>query len=81
MPTTVADLLKSPTAKKRGINNTPDNELHQKRLEWLCVNVDSVLIVIQRVWPNAKLTSGYRCAALNKAVGGSATSDHPRALA
>jgi zinc D-Ala-D-Ala carboxypeptidase len=68
-------------ALRLGIDNQPATVLHRQRLTWLCVRADEVLLVLRRSWPAVKVSSGYRCPALNKAIGGSQTSDHPKALA
>ena len=81
MKTTIADLCRSATAKRLGIKNEPDSDLHRERLEWLCARADEALTLIRRSWPGAKISSGYRNHAVNRAVGGSNTSDHPKALA
>lgn len=75
MPTyfTLAELLKSDTAKKKGIDNTPSWEVVQHLLEL----VTDFLDPLRAAWGKAiRVSSGYRCDKLNKAVGGSATSVH-----
>lgn len=54
--------------------------------EWVKANVaaltDAVLDPLRAAWGGAiTVTSGYRCAALNKAVGGSTSSHHLRGMA
>ena len=76
----------SSTAKAKGISNIP-TATHKSNLKYLCVSVLEPL----RALLNAKyttyqgkkvksvsirITSGYRSPALNKAVGGSVTSQH-----
>jgi hypothetical protein len=80
MPTTVNDLLYSYTAIAHRIENKPDNVLHMKRLDEMCAIVDAVLLILRRKWPQARLSSGYRNKMVNALVGGSKTSDHPKAL-
>lgn len=70
---TLEELLRSDTAKRRGIDNTPTfevvdhlNELTENILEPLRAAYGRRIFVM----------SGYRSEALNKAVGGSATSAH-----
>ena len=65
-------LIRSATARKLGIDNTPPESalvlfpaFKEKILEPLCEQFGEI-----------DVTSGYRCPALNSAVGGSATSDH-----
>ena len=69
---TVAELCASDTAKKYGINNTPDLTIttHLQQL----INF---LNPLREAWGSAiKVTSGYRCKQLNDMVGGSKTSSH-----
>ena len=69
---TVAEMLKSETAEKNQINNTPSVEVEQ--------NIEKLLEVLDGLREHygkpIKITSGYRCAELNKLVGGSPTSAH-----
>lgn len=70
---TIAELCKSTTADRLGINNKCNLE-HVVNLTAL---VDNVLDPL-RTWYGKPLTvsSGYRCPALNKAVKGSNSSQH-----
>lgn len=80
MPTyfTLAELLKSDTAKKKGIDNTPSWEVVQHLLEL----TENFLDPLRAAWGKAiRASSGYRCEKLNKAVGGSATSVHMKGWA
>lgn len=71
---TLGEFIASDTAKKLGIDNTP-NLLVIYHLEELCKNL---LQPIRDAWGKPiKVTSGYRCYRLNRAVGGSPTSAHP----
>lgn len=75
---TLGEFIASDTAKKKGINNTPTlaDICHMKEL---CINL---LQPIRDAWGKPiKVTSGYRCYKLNKAVGGSPTSVHMRGWA
>lgn len=67
-----AEMLKSETAEKNKIQNTPSDEVEQ--------NIEELLEVLDGLREHygkpIKITSGYRCAALNKLVGGSPTSAH-----
>lgn len=69
---TLAEMLKSETAEKNRIQNTPSVEVEQ--------NIEELLEVLDDLREHygkpIKITSGYRCAALNKLVGGSPTSAH-----
>lgn len=70
---TLAELIKSDTAKKKGIDNTPDFEV----VEHLSELVEKVLDPMRAAYGMPiKVSSGYRCPALNKAVNGAATSVH-----
>lgn len=70
---TISEMTYSSTAKMKGINNTPSPTV-VKNLNAL---IDNVLQPL-RDWYGKPIhvTSGYRCKALNKAVGGVATSNH-----
>lgn len=67
------ELTRSDTAQQRGIKNVPSEE--QKRaLQRL---MDDCLDPIRRLWGKPIIVnSGFRCPELNRAVGGSATSQH-----
>ena len=70
---TFEELFRSETAVALGINNTP-NATVAKRLEDLVVNV---LQPLRDLWgAPIIISSGYRCNALNAAVGGSPSSQH-----
>lgn len=70
---TIDELCRSDTARSRGIDNTPTEEV-RKNLTELVGNVLDPL----REWYGKPIyiNSGYRCPALNKAVGGVASSQH-----
>ena len=70
---TIEELCRSETARSRGIDNTPTEEV-KRNLEALVGNVLDPL----REWYGKPIyvNSGYRCPALNKAVGGVANSQH-----
>lgn len=70
---TLKELTRSVTAKNKGIDNTP-GEAEKNNLIAL---VENVLDPLREAWGQPIIiTSGYRCPALNRAVGGSATSQH-----
>ena len=70
---TIKELCVSATATKLGIKNEP-SKAALTNLESLVLNI---LDPLRAAWGGAiKVTSGYRSAALNKAVGGSTTSAH-----
>ena len=70
---TIAELCKSATADRLGLNN----RCRQEHVENLTALVDNVLDQL-REWYGKPLlvSSGYRCPALNSAVKGSPTSQH-----
>ena len=70
---TLAEVTKSITAKRLGINNTPD--------DWVTENLRQVAINVFQPLRNAfgtpiYVSSGYRSAELNTAIGGSSRSQH-----
>ena len=70
---TLEELVFSVTANNHGINNTPNAEA-KAALKRLAVEV---LQPIRDAWGQPiVVTSGYRCSALNKAVGGVMGSQH-----
>lgn len=75
---TIKELCKSSTATQRGIDNTPNSEI-VSNLEQL---VDIILDPLREKYGKPiRVNSGYRCEALNKAVGGAKTSQHLTGLA
>lgn len=73
-------LLQSTTAKQKGLDNTPPQEM-RARLDWLAARAAEILSIVQRIDPSAALGSGYRAPQVNAAVDGSPTSKHMQALA
>lgn len=70
---TLDELIKSSTAKRLKIDNTPNAEV----LKNLQYGVNMVLDPLRRIIQKPIIiTSGYRCKKLNKAVGGVANSWH-----
>jgi hypothetical protein len=70
---TVEELTASPTAKAKGIPNTPTPE-HLENMKYVC---EKILEPVRTHFGKAvTINSSYRCPALNKAVGGSTTSQH-----
>lgn len=70
---TIKEMTKSSTAKANGIDNTPSDEgvLKLQKL------IEAVLDPLREWYGKPiRVTSGYRCKALNEAVGGSDTSQH-----
>ena len=75
---TIEELIKSSTARRKGIPNLPNGE--QK--ENLIALVDNVLDPLRKLWGKPIIvTSGFRCAKLNRAVGGVAKSQHTKGQA
>ena len=73
----LAQLVHSETAQQRGIDNSPSPEV-LKNLRRLAAGLEEV----QRLLGAAiSISSGYRCEALNEAIGGSRTSQHVQGLA
>lgn len=70
---TLAELTASATARRLKIDNTPTAAVRQN----LTLLVDNVLDPLREAWGAPIIVgSGYRCAALNKAVGGVKNSQH-----
>ena len=70
---TIEELCASDTAKRLGINNQP-NMQQMINLVYLCAYVLEPLRVA--MGEPIKIGSGFRCPALNKAVGGVSNSQH-----
>ena len=75
---TIEELCASDTAKARGISNKPNTE-HIINLVYLAANVLEPLRVAMD--EPIKIGSGFRCPALNKAVGGVGNSQHMKGQA
>jgi hypothetical protein len=69
----LAEVTRSDTAKRKGISNEPTAE-HLENLKTIAVEVFDK--VREYFGVPIFVSSGYRSAALNKAIGGSSTSDH-----
>lgn len=70
---TIAELCKSETADRLGI----DNRCKKEHVVNMTALVDNVLDPLREAYGKPiRVNSGFRCPALNKAVKGSATSDH-----
>lgn len=71
---TYNELIRSDTALKMGIDNIPDSPEIRENLLKLG---ETILDSIRERWHSPiRVTSGYRSKQLNKAVGGSRTSQH-----
>jgi hypothetical protein len=75
---TIEELCASSTAKAKGINNTPNTQ-QMINLVYLCAYVLEPLRVA--MGQPIKIGSGFRCQALNKAVGGVFNSQHTKGQA
>lgn len=71
---TLREMCQSGTALRKNISNVPD-ERTVERLRSLCQNV---LEPLRKRFGVIRITSGYRCEMLNKAVGGVPNSQHLR---
>lgn len=75
---TIAELCKSSVALQKKIDNTPNSEIVNN----LTQLVNNILDPLREKYGKPiTVNSGYRCAALNKATGGSKTSHHTLGLA
>ena len=70
---TLEELTQSQTATRRGIDNTPDERVINE-LGWLVKFILDPLRVITK--SPITISSGYRSPELNRAIGGSKTSQH-----
>jgi zinc D-Ala-D-Ala carboxypeptidase len=69
----LAEFIRSSTAKRAGISNMP-TDAHLENIKLLCEKVlEPIRVHFARP---IILSSGYRSAALNRAVGGSSSSQH-----
>lgn len=69
----LAEVSRSETAKRKGINNTPSGE-HLENFKKLAENVFEP--IREHFGVPIHISSGYRSKELNAAIGGSATSQH-----
>ena len=70
---TISEMIASDTAKAKGIDNSPTTEVRAN----LVALIETLLDPLREAWKSPiKVTSGYRCGILNRAVGGSSTSAH-----
>ena len=71
----MSEVIRSESAKRLGIRNMPSNE-HINNLKELAENIFEPIRRNFRV--PIRISSGYRSPALNRAIGGSQTSQHSR---
>ena len=70
---TITELTKSATAQRKGIKNTPSDEVRKS----LTALIEKVLDPLREAYEKPIIVnSGYRCPKLNAAVGGAASSQH-----
>lgn len=70
---TIQEMTKSTTATLKGIDNTPPPDVKVK----LTTLMNNCLDPIREMWGRPiTVNSGFRCPTLNKAVGGSPSSQH-----
>ena len=75
---TVNEMLRSQTAEKLNIKNVPNDPIVIENLEHTIEQLDE----LRRLYGQPIIiTSGYRCPALNKAVGGKPNSQHVKGQA
>lgn len=75
---TIDELCKSSTALEKKIDNSPSKEI----IHNLTLLIDKILDPLRENYGKAiRVNSGYRCPALNEAVGGSKTSQHMKGMA
>lgn len=69
----IKEMTKSNTATTKGIDNTPDQTITNNLIKLIEAVLDPL-----REWYGKPITvnSGYRCEALNKAIGGAKSSQH-----
>ena len=69
----IDEMVRSATAKKYGIDNTPSDDIKNN----LTLFIEKVLDPIREDWGGSiSVSSGYRCPELNAKVGGAKTSGH-----
>ena len=70
---TITEMTQSDTAKRLGINNTPNDTARRNLINL----VENILDPLRSEYGKPIIVnSGYRCLTLNSAVGGSSTSQH-----
>jgi uncharacterized protein YcbK (DUF882 family) len=77
-PYSVDQLIQSDTATARHINNMPPSDIMFNMEKYLILGLNSVKAILGY---DLEHSSGYRCPALNAAVGGSKTSAHMEGFA
>lgn len=70
---TIEEMTESSTAKAKDIDNTPSQEILAKLQKLIEAILDPLM---EWYGKPIRVNSGYRCEALNEAIGGSKTSQH-----
>ena len=70
---TLKEVIKSETAVRKGIDNTPTDEIISQLMNTCELIMD---VIREKYGKPIRVTSGYRCVELNKAIGGSSRSQH-----
>ena len=75
---TIEEMTKSSTATAKGIDNTPSKEVEDNLMKLIEAILDPL-----REWYGKpiRVNSGYRCEALNSAIGGAKNSQHTTGMA
>lgn len=75
---TIEEMTKSSTATAKGIDNTPTKEVENNLIKLIEAVLDPL-----REWYGKpiRVNSGYRCEALNNAIGGAKNSQHTTGMA
>ncbi len=74
---TLAEMTASQVANRAGLDNSPDSQAIANLVE-LCKTLEAVRDLVGQP---ILITSGYRCAELNRRIGGSPSSAHTRGMA
>lgn len=75
---TIEEMTKSSTATAKGIDNTPTKEVEDNLIKLIAAILNPL-----REWYGKpiRVNSGYRCEALNSAIGGAKNSQHTTGMA
>lgn len=72
----LGEMTASETARRHGIDNSPQSDVQIQNLRNLCVQVLEPLRL--HIGGPVRISSGYRCPELNRLVGGVADSQHTK---
>ena len=70
---TLKEVIKSETAVRKDIDNTPTDEIISQLKNTCEIIMD---VIREKYGKPIRVTSGYRCVELNKSIGGSSRSQH-----